>query len=413
MKRTVTSLIVAAVAGLLAGVLLTLVIVVPLIEPPAGPDTDEAAQAAPITPPPTVGTSPAPLPTLTQDSGTKEDETEESEEPQETEEPEEDRGKDDEPITTPGIEAQAQPGQADLPDYERLDCPAATTQVATSEELQQALDTAAPGDVIELGDGVYGGSFVARSSGTPQDRIFLCGGRGAVLDGGSIKGGYVFHLDQAEYWALIGFTVRNGQKGVMADSTTGTVIQELTVTGIGDEAIHLRKNSTANVVLGNTISNTGLRKPKFGEGVYIGSAESNWCTVTDCLPDRSDRNVIAGNTITGTTSESIDVKEGTVHGLIIDNTFDGSALSGADSWVDVKGTAWTITGNRGEDTPLDGFQTHEIVDGWGTRNLFVDNTAIVNGAGHAIATRPERANIVDCANLVENAEQGLTNADCR
>ncbi|MUK02280.1 hypothetical protein GM708_10285 [Vibrio cholerae] len=310
------------------------------------------------------------------------------------------------------MEAQAQPGQADLPTYDKLECPDTTRQVSSAEELTEALESAAPGDVIRLADGVYDGSFVATTSGTAQERIFLCGDSGAVLDGGSIKGGYVFHLDQAEHWALIGFTVRNGQKGVMADSTTGTVIQELTVTGIGDEAIHLRKNSTANVVLDNTISNTGLRKPKFGEGVYIGTAESNWCTITECLPDRSDRNVIAGNTISGTTSESIDVKEGTVHGLIINNTFDGSDLSGADSWVDVKGTAWTITGNRGENTPMDGFQTHEIIDGWGTRNLFVDNTAIVNGEGHAIATRPERDNIVDCANAVENAELGLTNADC-
>ncbi|MEC5200181.1 hypothetical protein RCH21_002424 [Arthrobacter sp. PL16] len=409
MKRINASIIITALAAFIAGVLVTLAIVAPLLAPSGAPPVastnDDGAQAAPPTatafPTPAQATL-APRATATSESGNGDDKTEEP-----------DDEENEEPITAPGIEAQAQPGQADLPDYRKLECPAATQQVATSAELADALESAAPGDVIRLADGVYAGPFVARSSGTAVERIFLCGGRGAVLDGGSIKGGYVLHLDQAEHWALIGFTVRNGQKGVMADATTGTFIQDLAVTGIGDEAIHLRNNSTANVVLNNTISNTGLRKPKFGEGVYIGSAESNWCTVTECLPDRSDRNVIAGNTISGTTSESIDVKEGTVNGLIIDNTFDGSDLSGADSWVDVKGTAWTITGNRGENTPLDGFQTHEIIDGWGTRNLFADNTAIVNGAGHAIATRPERANIVDCANLVENAGEGLTNADCR
>lgn len=65
---------------------------------------------------------------------------------------------------------------------------------------------------------------------------------------------------------LQGFTVRNGQKGVMADEVTDSVIRGLTVTDTGDETIHLRKFSTDNLVLGNTMN-------------------------------KSDRNEIAGNTI--------------------------------------------------------------------------------------------------------------------
>ena len=113
-----------------------------------------------------------------------------------------------------------------------------------------------------------------------------------MLDGGDIEGGYALHLDGAQYWRLVGFTVSDGQKGVMADGTVGSVIQGLTVTGTGDEAIHLRTHSTDNVVSRNTISDTGHRRDKFGEGVYIGSAVSNWCTYTDCEADRSDRNVV-------------------------------------------------------------------------------------------------------------------------
>ncbi|MGH9187273.1 MAG: hypothetical protein ACRD0U_15885 [Acidimicrobiales bacterium] len=45
---------------------------------------------------------------------------------------------------------------------------------------------------------------------------------------------------------------------------------------IGDEAIHLRAFSTDNLAIGNTIRNTGLRRDKFGEGIYVGSAVSNW-----------------------------------------------------------------------------------------------------------------------------------------
>ena len=139
------------------------------------------------------------------------------------------------------------------------------------------------------------------------------------------------------------------------------------MTDIGDEAIHLRNFSTDNVVSDNEISRTGLRREKFGEGVYIGTAVSNWCTISNCRPDRSDRNVVVGNRIDTTTAEAVDIKEGTTGGLVEDNVFDGSALSGADSWVDVKGTAWLIQGNTGTASPRDGFQTHEILEGWGSQ----------------------------------------------
>jgi len=43
-------------------------------------------------------------------------------------------------------------------------------------------------------------------------------------------------------------------------------------------------------------------------------------------------------------------------------------MTGADSWVDVKGNAWTVKGNRGHLTPQDGFQVHVEAPGWGRDN---------------------------------------------
>ncbi|WP_242682632.1 right-handed parallel beta-helix repeat-containing protein [Desertivibrio insolitus] len=292
------------------------------------------------------------------------------------------------------------------------DCPEPTTSVATAEELQSALDGASPGDVIEIEDGHYVGEFLATVSGTEDEPITLCGGTEAILDGGDYEGDYVFHLDGAKYWHLLGFTVTNGQKGVMADGTVGSIIEGLTVTGIGDEAIHLRKFSTDNVVTGNFISVTGLRRPKFGEGVYIGTAESNWCDMSDCKPDNSDRNIVENNTISETSSEAIDVKEGTSFGIVRNNTFDGSGIIDADSWVDIKGNDWVIEGNVGRNSPLDGFQTHEILDGWGTRNVFRGNTAEVNGPGFGFSLTPVRENVVECDNEVIGAAEGDMNVDC-
>lgn len=294
------------------------------------------------------------------------------------------------------------------------ECPTGDVEVTTAEELRDALAAAAPGDVIQLADGRYEGSFVAETPGEPDAPIHLCGSADAVLDGGGTDAGTVLHLDGASHWMLLGFTVQNGKKGVMADGVVGSLIGDLTVRDIGDEAIHLRAASSDNRIVGNTVSDTGLRKPEFGEGIYVGTAEESWCEISDCQPDRSDGNEIVGNTISATTAESIDIKEGTTGGLIRDNEFDGSALTGdADSWVDIKGNDWLIEGNRGRNSPADGFQTHEILEGWGTGNRFSGNTAEVNGPGYGFALTPERENIVACDNVAEGAGSGLANVECR
>lgn len=304
------------------------------------------------------------------------------------------------------------PGVTGVPPPVPADCPPATVTVTTAAELATALAAPEPGTVILLADGTYVGNFRGTGAGAADRPITLCGGSGAVLDGGGTEDGYVLHLDQAAHWTLQGFTVRNGQKGVMADETTQSTIQGLTVEGTGDEAVHLRKFSSDNKVIGNTIRGAGLRKPKFGEGIYIGTAESNWCDVSACEPDRSDRNEIRGNTVSETTAESIDIKEGTSDGLLVKNTFDGSSITEADSWVDVKGKDWRIEGNVGKNSPMDGFQTHEIVDGWGTGNIFRENVAEVNGPGLGYSLKPVRDNVVECSNTASKAEQGLSNIPC-
>ena len=298
-------------------------------------------------------------------------------------------------------------------------CPASTVEVATADELHAALADAEPGDVIELADGTYSGNFATTVDGTEQEPIHLCGVAAAVLDAGGIKEEYVLHLDGASWWRVVGITVRNGQKGVMADGVDHVVLQGLTVERTGDEAIHLRGHSSDNVVRDSVVRDTGHRRDKFGEGIYVGTAESNWCTITDCEPDNSDRNMIIGNTISDTTSESVDIKEGTTGGVVVGNTFDGSSLSGADSWVDVKGNGWLISANVGVASPVDGFQTHEILDGWGVGNTFVGNQGSGldlggdgdDDEGALIGLHPDRESIVGCDNVVSDASAPVSNVD--
>ena len=294
-------------------------------------------------------------------------------------------------------------------------CPEATKTVTDAGTLRTALESALPGDVIRLEPGTYEGEFVAQTAGTQEEPITLCGDQDAVLDGGESDGGYTLHLDGASHWHLLGFQVTGGQKGVMVDGTDHTVIEGLTVSDIGDEAIHLRTHSSHNTVVGNHVFRTGQRKPKFGEGIYIGSAESNWEDLTGGEPDSSDENLIEDNRIEDVTAEAIDVKEGTTGGIIRNNTFDGSGMEGddfADSWVDVKGNDWLIEGNIGTTSPADGFQTHEILDGWGTGNIFRHNTAELVDGDHGFALTPSLDNVVECNNEVYDADKELTNTEC-
>jgi hypothetical protein len=301
-----------------------------------------------------------------------------------------------------------------LPDGEEVACPSPTVQVSDAGQLQQALASAQPGDSIALLDGEYDGTFVASIAATADQPIFLCGGRDAVLDGGDVEDGYVLHLNGANYWRLVGFTVRNGQKGVVLDGVAGAVVQELTVTRIGDEAIHLRSNSTGNAVLGNEVSQTGLRRDTFGEGIYVGSAVSNWGTYTDGEPDRSDYNLVSGNDISRTGAESVDIKEGTSGGALIGNTFDGAGMSGGDSWVDVKGNDWLIKNNVGRNTPEDGYQTHHITGDWGSNNVFTGNVAQMDGpgVGYYIHDPDSTGNVVRCDNRGGDGSQFSSNVSC-
>ena len=308
-----------------------------------------------------------------------------------------------------------------------LPSPTRTVPVATEDQLRAAIADARPGDAIQLADGTYEGPQLdAAASGTASAPIVLTGSRRAVITTGDTKGGgYALHVT-GSFWRLVGFTVQRAKKGIVLDGSTGTILQRLDVGVIGQEAIHFRSSSRDGAVVDCDVHDTGLASPQFGEGVYVGSAHSNWSSTRGSSapygsdggtgPDRSDAVLIEGNRIYDTAAEGVDAKEGTTGGVIRGNAFTNAGTSGqnsADSWVDVKGNGWLVEGNRGSGTLADAFQVHQVYPGWGRDNTFRDNTVTGGVPGFVVGVYPPSSpagNTVSCTD--RGAAKGSSNVSC-
>lgn len=320
--------------------------------------------------------------------------------------------------------------------------PPDTVEVSTTSQLQAALAAASPGQTIRMAAGTYRGSFVATKPGTAASPITLTGPADAVLVNDGPSGdapdcpvptpgwdsGYGLWLSGASYWNLAGFSVRESKKGIVVDASPHTTIDGVTVDRIDEEAIHFRRSSADSVLRNSTVTNTGLVQKGYGEGVYLGSANSNWgCHGNSGGVDRGDRIQVLGNHIgPGIAAEPIDVKEGTFDGVIKGNTFDGKGISGensADSWIDVKGIGYTIEDNTGTfsapGTFANGYETHNTSTNPsfdnGCGNVWRGNKSDLGGVGEyaikisSVSKCKAKPNVVYASNTVTGAKSGLTN----
>lgn len=270
--------------------------------------------------------------------------------------------------------------------------------VSTTEGLRAALAAAGPGQTIAMADGLYAGNFTVSTSGTASQPITLKGSASAVLTSTS----YGLHV-QGSYWRLTGFTVTRSLKGIVLDGANHNVIDSVTVHDIQQEGVHLRRNSSDNVLRGLKVYNI----PQ--SGVIIGQNAGGW---TNGVPDRSERNTVTASTFgPGITSRHIQIYEGSTGDALTDNTFNGAGITQGGTWVDIRGNNVGVAGNTGTAAPEDGFQTHTVDGGWGCGMDFHNNYLDVRASGYGfrIDNRTGCANTVRANNTVLNAGSGIAN----
>jgi hypothetical protein len=285
-------------------------------------------------------------------------------------------------------------------------------QVRDARGLTRALAEARPGWAVVVTPGTYQGHFQATRAGARRSPILLCGAPGSVLAGGAR--GYTLHLDRADWWVVSHLTVSGGAKGVVLDATNHTTLTDLHVTGTGEEAVHLRQASSHDTLSRLRIDHTGSTSPKFGEGVYVGSAEENWCRYTACEPDASDDDSVLDSVFgPDIAAENVDIKEGTTGGLVARNSFSGVGTTEADSWVDVKGNRWLIRDNTGSAAPRDGVQVHVRRPGWGENNVISGNVFSIPAGGYGVRVQSDAiGTVVACSNKVTGAGSRSSNVEC-
>ena len=165
-----------------------------------------------------------------------------------------------------------------------------------------------------MANGSYGNGseFRLTASGTPSQRITVCGTSNAVINAGSLSGRDGMKLTGANYATLSGFTITNALFGVWVERSVHVVVQGLTVHSIGQEGIEIVAFSENAVVANNRIYDTGRVIAEYGEGIYIGSANAKWAALTGGQPDATDLGVDRRQQHQANVrAEHIDVKEGT------------------------------------------------------------------------------------------------------
>lgn len=234
--------------------------------------------------------------------------------------------------------------------------------------IQHALNLAKAGDTIVLADGLYEENLRTIKHGNVKAPITVRGSSKAILKA-TKSHSRIFEINHS-YIHLDGFTI-DGQItepavnmdsyadkliyiiGVNAhQSTTGIVIENMTLKNAGGECLRIRFFAQKNEIAYNNLSHCGIydfvfsNGGKNGEGIYIGTApeqQDNGKNPTGD-PDESNNNYIHHNIIATYGNECVDIKENASYNIVESNTCSNQQDLESGG-IDVRGNDNTIANN--------------------------------------------------------------------
>ncbi len=262
--------------------------------------------------------------------------------------------------------------------------------VSTVADLTSATLNAKAGDTIWVAPGKYklpsdncqNDKFVNETGrdcgliwlgadGTKNNPVVLAGSdptNPPEIYSSDYKHNYGIHVT-GNYVILKNLKIHSFSKGVVFDNSVGALMEDCEVYHTGNEIVHVRDSSQQVTLNRNFIHGSGYEIAKYGEGIYVGTYNTGWASSQQADRDagfwgtdasqhrysgydwRVNDTKITCNIVSGTTAENIDVKEGTVRGIVQGNMFIGDSLdyngevSYDDANIDMKGASWTVTGN--------------------------------------------------------------------
>ncbi|MGN1412036.1 MAG: right-handed parallel beta-helix repeat-containing protein [Oscillospiraceae bacterium] len=254
--------------------------------------------------------------------------------------------------------------------------------VSNTDELKNALFNANAGDEIILKNGVYQCGdgwtpFASDGMGTKENPIVIRSENPenmAEIMGTNPENSIALYIT-GDYWIIKDLKVSTAQKGIVLDNSNHSIISNCEVYNIGSEGVHFRDDSSYCTIEDSYIHDTGVVTKGYGEGVYVGSYYEEEKYSHSC-----DYNIIKSCIFKNISAEHVDIKEQTTGTIVEDCTMYGMGISGenyADSFIDIQGNGCIVRNNTcyqdKNETIVDAFQVHIILDGWGFDNQVYDN----------------------------------------
>ena len=165
------------------------------------------------------------------------------------------------------------------------------------------------GDIVYVKNGTYREQvLISGKNGGPNYITFQSyPGHTPILTGSGVHTGRHKIID-CSYIKFIGFAITDIQQGLFVETSDHIVLQRLHIYKVGQEAVHIKNNSSYVTLQDSLIHDTRAWQYN-GEGVYIGTSGSSQPSSPPY--DNTNNILVKGNTIYNTNDECIEAKEGT------------------------------------------------------------------------------------------------------